>query len=59
MRWERTATVIGCHVGGEENDVIVGRVPPPDATMFEKKLRSHRSLPNRLHAARPVVRLTR
>jgi proline racemase len=31
-------TVIGCHVGGEENDVIVGGVlPPPGATMFEKK----------------------
>ena len=38
MRWERTVTVIGCHVGGEENDVIVGGVlPPPGATMFDKK----------------------
>src|SRR5262245_46921154 len=38
MRWGRTVTVIGCHVGGEENDVIVGGVlPPPGATMFEKK----------------------
>ena len=38
MRWKRTVTVIGCHVGGEENDVIVGGVlPPPGATMFEKK----------------------
>jgi hypothetical protein len=38
MRWDRTITVIGCHVGGEENDVIVGGVlPPPGATMFEKK----------------------
>ena len=38
MRWERTVTVIGCHVGGEENDVIVGGVlPPPGATMFENK----------------------
>ena len=38
MRWERTVTVIGCHVGGEENDVIVGGVlPPPGATMFERK----------------------
>lgn len=38
MRWERTVTVVGCHVGGEENDVIVGGVlPPPGATMFEKK----------------------
>jgi proline racemase len=38
VRWERTVTVIGCHVGGEENDVIVGGVlPPPGATMFEKK----------------------
>jgi proline racemase len=39
MRWERTVTVIGCHVGGEENDVIVGGVlPPPGATMFDKKV---------------------
>src|SRR5262245_6335740 len=39
MRWERTVTVIGCHVGGEENDVIVGGVlPPPGETMFEKKV---------------------
>jgi proline racemase len=31
-------TVVGCHVGGEENDVIVGGVlPPPGATMFERK----------------------
>ena len=38
MKWERTVTVIGCHVGGEENDVIVGGVlPPPGRTMFEKK----------------------
>jgi len=38
LRWERTITVIGCHVGGEENDVIVGGVlPPPGATMFDKK----------------------
>src|SRR6266702_3462671 len=38
MRWERTVTVIGCHVGGEDNHVIVGGVlPPPGATMFEKK----------------------
>jgi proline racemase len=38
MRWERTVTVIGCHTGGEENDVIVGGVlPPPGATMFDKK----------------------
>jgi proline racemase len=38
MRWERTITVIGCHVGGEDNHVIVGGVlPPPGATMFEKK----------------------
>lgn len=39
MRWERTVTVIGCHVGGEQNDVIVGGVlPPPGATMFDKKV---------------------
>ena len=38
MKWERTITVIGCHVGGEDNHVIVGGVlPPPGATMFEKK----------------------
>ena len=38
MKWERTVTVIGCHVGGEDNHVIVGGVlPPPGATMFEKK----------------------
>src|SRR5262245_6346106 len=38
MRWERAITVVGCHVGGEENDVIVGGVlPPPGATLFEKK----------------------
>jgi proline racemase len=38
MKWERTVTVVGCHVGGEENDVIVGGVlPPPGKTMFEKK----------------------
>ena len=31
-------TVIGCHVGGEDNHVIVGGVlPPPGATMFAKK----------------------
>ncbi|HEY7540549.1 MAG TPA: proline racemase family protein [Methylomirabilota bacterium] len=38
MKWARTVTVIGCHVGGEDNHVIVGGVlPPPGATMFEKK----------------------
>ena len=38
MRWERTITVIGCHVGGEDNHVIVGGVlPPPGATMLAKK----------------------
>lgn len=38
MRWQRTITVVGCHVGGEENDVITGGVlPPPGATMFDKK----------------------
>jgi proline racemase len=31
-------TVIGCHVGGEDNHVIVGGVlPPPGPTMFDKK----------------------
>jgi len=38
MRFERTITVIGAQVGGEENDVIVGGVlPPPGNTVFEKK----------------------
>lgn len=38
MKWNRTITVVGCHVGGEENDVITGGVmPPPGKTMFEKK----------------------
>jgi len=38
VKWGRTVTVIGCHVGGEDNHVIVGGVlPPPGATMFEKK----------------------
>jgi len=38
MRWERTVTVIGCHVGGEDNHVIVGGVlPPPGASMLDKK----------------------
>ena len=38
MRWQRTITVIGCHVGGEDNHVIVGGVlPPPGASMLEKK----------------------
>jgi proline racemase len=38
VKWERTVTVIGCHVGGEDNHVIVGGVlPPPGTTMFEKK----------------------
>jgi proline racemase len=39
MRWKRTVTVVGCQVGGEDNHVITGGVlPPPGATMFEKKL---------------------
>jgi proline racemase len=38
MRWERTITVVGCHVGGEDNHVIVGGVlPPPGTTLFDKK----------------------
>ena len=38
MRWERTITVIGCHVGGEDNHVIVGGVlPPPGVSMLDKK----------------------
>lgn len=38
MRFERTITVIGCHVGGEENNVITGGVlPPPGKTVFEMK----------------------
>ena len=38
MKSQRTVTVIGCHAGGEDNHVIVGGVlPPPGATMFDKK----------------------
>jgi proline racemase len=38
VRWERTITVVGCHVGGEDNHVIVGGVlPPPGSSMFERK----------------------
>jgi proline racemase len=38
MRWDRTVTVIGCHVGGEDNHVIVGGVlPPPGRDMSDKK----------------------
>jgi proline racemase len=38
MRWQRTVTVVGCHVGGEQNHVITGGVlPPPGDTMFAKK----------------------
>ncbi len=38
MRWEKTVTVIGCQVGGEDNHVITGGVlPPPGETMFERK----------------------
>jgi proline racemase len=29
VKWKRTITVIGCHVGGEENDAIVGGLLPP------------------------------
>jgi proline racemase len=38
VKFQRTVTVIGCHAGGEDNHVIVGGVlPPPGATMFDKK----------------------
>lgn len=38
MRFARTVTVIGCQVGGEENNVITGGVlPPPGKTVFEMK----------------------
>ena len=38
MRFERTITVVGCQVGGEENNVITGGVlPPPGKTVFEQK----------------------
>ena len=33
MKWERTVTVIGCHVGGEDNHVIVGGVLVLDVVM--------------------------
>jgi trans-L-3-hydroxyproline dehydratase len=39
MRAPRSISVIGCHAEGEVGDVIVGGVlPPPGATMLEKKL---------------------
>jgi proline racemase len=38
MRFTRTVTVIGCQVGGEENNVITGGVlPPPGKSVFEMK----------------------
>lgn len=38
MRAERIVTVVGCHVGGEANDVITGGVlPPPGKSVFEMK----------------------
>ncbi|MCP5152705.1 MAG: proline racemase family protein [Ectothiorhodospiraceae bacterium] len=38
MRFERTITVVGCQVGGEENNVITGGVlPPPGDTVFAQK----------------------
>lgn len=38
MRFARTVTVVGCQVGGEENNVITGGVlPPPGKTVFEMK----------------------
>ena len=38
MRFARTVTVVGCQVGGEENNVITGGVlPPPGRTVFEMK----------------------
>ena len=41
MRFERTITVVGAHVGGEENDVIVGGVlPPPGKTNYETRMLS-------------------
>jgi len=38
MRFQRTITVVGAQVGGEQNDVITGGVlPPPGKTVFEQK----------------------
>jgi proline racemase len=38
MRLERLITVVGCHAEGEVGRVITGGVlPPPGATLFEKK----------------------
>jgi len=39
MRAPRMISVVGCHAEGEVGDVIIGGVlPPPGATMLEKKL---------------------
>jgi proline racemase len=43
MRAARVITVVGCHAEGETGDVITGGVlPPPGATMLEKKLAMER-----------------
>jgi proline racemase len=39
MQWKRTLTVVGCHVGGEANDVVTGGLGEiRGATVFEKRL---------------------
>jgi len=39
VRWKRTLTMIGCHVGGEVNDVVTGGLGEiRGATVFEKRL---------------------
>ena len=45
MRAPRMISVVGCHAEGEVGDVIIGGVlPPPGATMLEKKLAFERDL---------------
>ena len=39
MQWRRTVTVVGCHVGGEANDVVTGGLGEiRGSTVFEKRL---------------------
>jgi proline racemase len=39
MHWKRTLTMVGCHVGGEANDVVTGGLGDiQGSTVFEKRL---------------------